>query len=65
MNLLSLINSSCYADLDKLNFQTTMDDLKTLIDEANELAPDFRTDMEHLLTEVSCDCKVKWKKEEN
>ncbi len=37
INLLSLINSKCYTDPDHLNRQSLMDDLKVLIDNANDL----------------------------
>ncbi len=63
LNLLTLIDSKCYADPDHLNYQTTMDDLKILIDEANELYSDFKKDMQAILgSEVETDCKVKWQK---
>lgn len=65
LNLLSLIDSKCYADLDNYNFQTTMDDLKALIDEANQLYPDFKSDMQDIFGEVQTDCKVKWQIQEN
>jgi len=42
-----------------------MDDLKTIIDEANDLKDDFKEDMKDLLKkeniEVLADCKVKRK----
>lgn len=49
INLLSLISSKSFIDLDNLNIQTTMDDLKFLIDTANKDYPDFKTDMENML----------------
>ncbi len=66
LNLLTLIDSKCYADLDRYNYQSTMDDLKVLIDEANQLFGDFKIDMEAVLgPEVEVDCKVKWQKNED
>ncbi len=38
-----------------------MDDLKFLIDNANENYPDFKADMESILGKAETDCKVKWK----
>jgi hypothetical protein len=49
INLLKLIDSKCYSDPKRLNIQTTFDDLKLLIDEANDLFSDFREDMILLL----------------
>jgi hypothetical protein len=45
INLLKLIDSQCYSDPKNLNIQTIFDDLKLLIDEANDFAHDFKTDM--------------------
>lgn len=60
LNLLSLIKSRCYSDPDHLNRQSLMDDLKVLIDDANDLRPDFDKDMVDMLgPETLTDCKVK------
>lgn len=60
INVLSLINSKCYADPNHLNIQSLKDDLKLLIDEANDSFNDFKKDMEAMLgPETESDCKVK------
>jgi hypothetical protein len=60
INLLKLIDSKCYSNPKNLNVQTIFDDLKLLIDDANDLANDFKTDMLELLgKDALTDCKVK------
>ena len=45
-----------------MNRQSLMDDLKTIIDEANDLYADFSADMKDMLgDETETDCKVKRK----
>jgi hypothetical protein len=48
-NILKYFNSKSYADPDRLNAQTLMDDLKFIIDEANDLKHDFAKDMKELI----------------
>jgi len=48
-NILKYFNSKSYADPDRLNAQTLMDDLKFIIDEANDLKDDFKNDMIELI----------------
>lgn len=49
LNVLKLFNSKCYEDPDNLNIQSLMDDLKFVIDEANDLKDDFKSDMIDML----------------
>jgi hypothetical protein len=65
LNLLTLIPSKSLADLDYLNVQTILDDLKFLIDTANKLFPDFNADMIAMLDGARSDCKVKWKQSDS
>jgi|JI6StandDraft_1071083.scaffolds.fasta_scaffold1114467_1 hypothetical protein len=65
ISLLKLINSRSYEDTNNLNRQSLMDDLKVLIDEANDFFPDFLSDMKDLLgPETEVDCKVKRKEKD-
>jgi hypothetical protein len=60
INVLSLIDSKSYKDPEHLNRQSLMDDLKSIIDEANDLFPEFEKDMLDMLGPGTLtDCKVK------
>lgn len=49
INVLNIIDSKCYEDPDNLNRQSLMDDLKFIIDKANDLYDDFKDDMKDML----------------
>jgi len=60
IDLLKLIPSQCYSDPSHLNIQTTFNDLKFLIEEANNLYESFSSDMKAIFgSDALSDCKVK------
>ena len=60
IDLLKLIPSQSYSDPTHLNIQTTFNDLRFLIEEANSLYESFDNDMKAIFgTDALCDCKVK------
>lgn len=60
IDLLKLIPSQSYSDPNHLNIQTTFNDLRFLIEEANSLYESFSSDMKEIFgSDAKSDCKVK------
>jgi hypothetical protein len=60
INLLKLIPSQSHSDPAHLNIQTTFNDLRYLIEEANTLYESFKSDMIEIFgPDANTDCKVK------
>ena len=56
LNLFDLFPSKCFSDPENMNYQTTYEDIKFLLQKAIELETDFKSDMMALLGERVLTC---------